>query len=157
MNLMGRRVVKKVYRNTYARGQRDIKEFKDRYFVKVELISLKVLEDRDLLGNESEIYFRVGQRPHYSTRVPNRGTMNLEKNEVFKPPEGLTLYSEFRHAPEGGVAQIPFYVFERDPAKNDDEIINHKLAVPLGSSDYLVINQNAIKVKLKLVGLRTRY
>ena len=48
---MGRRVVKKVYRDTYARGQRDTKEFKDRFFARIELISIKVLEDRDLLGN----------------------------------------------------------------------------------------------------------
>ena len=154
---MGRRVVKKVYKDTYARGQRDTKEFKDRYQVTVDLISLKVLEDRDLFGNESEIYFRVGQRPHYSTRVPNRGTLNLEKNEVYKPQNGMTLYSEFRTAPDGGVAQVPFHVFERDPGKNDDEVISHDLAVPLGSSDYLVVTQNSIKVKLKLTGLRTRY
>lgn len=154
---MGRRVVKKVYKDTYARGQRDIKEFKDRYQIVVELVSLKVLEDRDLLGNESELYFRVGKRPHYSARIPNRGTFNLEKNEVYRPQNGLTLYSEFRTAPEGGVAQVPFHVFERDPGKNDDEIINHELAVPLGSSDYLVVNQNSVKVKLKLTGLRTRY
>lgn len=154
---MGRRVVKKVYKNTYARGQTDSKEFKDRYQIIIELVSLKVLEDRDLLGNESEIYFRVGQRPNYSARIPNRGTMNLEKNEVYQPLDGLTLYTEFREAPEGGVVQVPFHVFERDPGKNDDIIIDNDLAVPLGSSDYKVITQNSVKVKLKLSGLKTRY
>lgn len=154
---MGRRVVKKVYKNTYARGQRDTKEFDDRYWVKVELVSLKVLEDRDLLGNESELYFRIGKRPHYSSRVPNKGTINLEKNEVYKPQEGLTLYTEFVDAPEGGVVNVPFHLFERDPVKNDDEIFEHDLAVPLGSSDYKVITQNSVKVKLKLSGLRSRY
>jgi hypothetical protein len=154
---MGRRVVKKVYRNTYARGQKDIKEFKDRYLVKIELISLKVLEDRDLLGNESEIYFRVGRRPNYSSRIPNRGTINVEKNEVFQPREGLTLYTEFKKAPEGGVVEVPFHIFERDPGKNDDEIVDHVLAVPLGSSDYKVLQVSKVKAKLKLSGLRTRY
>ncbi len=154
---MGRRVVKKVYRNTYARGQRDTKEFGDRYLVKVELISMKVLEDRDLLGNESELYFRVGKRPHYSSRIPNRGTIKMEKNETFKPPEGLTLYSEFREAPEGGIVEVPFHVFERDPGKNDDEIVDKKISIPLGSSDYEVLQINKVKVKLKLSGLRTRY
>ncbi len=154
---MGRRVVKKVYKDTYARGQRDSKEFKDRYQVIVELISLKVLEDRDLLGNESELYFRVGKRPNYSGRIPNRGTINLEKNEVYQPLNGLTLYTEFREAPEGGVVQVPFHVFERDPGKNDDIIIDNELAVPLGSSDYKVITQNSVKVKLKLSALKTRY
>ncbi len=154
---MGRRVVKKVYKDTYARGQRDTKEFKDRFQVKVELISIKVLEDRDLFGNESELYFRVGKRPNYSTRIPNRGTMNLEKNEIYQPLNGLTLYTEFRDAPKGGAVQVPFHVFERDPGKNDDIIIDHELSVPLGSSDYKVITQNSIKVKLKLSALRTRY
>ncbi len=154
---MGRRVVKKVYKNTYARGQRDTKEFKDRFLVRIELVSIKVLEDRDLLGNESEIYFRVGQRPHYSCRIPNKGSINLEKNEVFKPPDGMTLYSEFKNAPRGGAIQVPFHIFERDPGKNDDKIVDHDLSVPLGSSDYKVITQNSVKVKLKLSGLRTRY
>ncbi|OLS32188.1 MAG: hypothetical protein HeimAB125_11520 [Candidatus Heimdallarchaeota archaeon AB_125] len=154
---MGRRVVKKVYKNTYARGQRDTKEFEDTFLVRIELISIKVLEDRDLLGNESEFYFRVGLRPNYSGRIPNRGSINLEKNEVFQPPDGMTLYSEFRDAPRGGVVQVPFHVFERDPGKNDDKIVDHDLAVPLGSSDYKVITQNSVKVKLKLSGLKTRY
>ncbi|MHA1707712.1 MAG: hypothetical protein ACTSYV_01300 [Candidatus Heimdallarchaeaceae archaeon] len=154
---MGRRVVKKVYSNTYARGQRDSKEFKDRYLVKIELISMKVLEDKDLLGNESEFYFRVGKRPSYSNRIPNKGTINMEKNEVFKPPEGLTLYVEAINAPEGGVVEVPFHLFERDPGKNDDEIINHKISIPLGSSDFKVITQNSVKIKLKLTGLKTRH
>ncbi|MHA1201974.1 MAG: hypothetical protein ACTSQ4_05575 [Candidatus Heimdallarchaeaceae archaeon] len=154
---MGRRVVKKVYRNTYARGQRDDKEFDDRYIVKIELISIKVLEDRDLLGNESELYFRVGRRPAFSGRIPNRGTINMEKNELWKPPEGLTLYTEFIKMSQGGVINVPFHLFERDPGKNDDEIISIDLSVPLGSSDYQVITQNAVKIKLKLSGLKTRY
>ena len=154
---MGRRVVKKVYRDTYARGQRDTKEFEDRFMVKIELISLKVLEDRDLLGNESELYFRVGRRPAFSGRIPNRGTINMEKNEMFQPPEGITLYSEFIKMPQGGIVEVPFHIFERDPGKNDDEIVNVDLAVPLGSSDYKVITQNSVKTKLKLSGLRTRY
>jgi len=154
---MGRRVVKKVYKDTYARGQRDTKEFEDRYQIKIELVSLKVLEDRDLLGNESELYFRVGKRPNYSGRIPNRGTINLEKNEIYQPPDGITLYTEFRDAPKGGVVQVPFHLFERDPAKNDDILIDHELAVPLGSSDYKVINQNSVKVKLKLSALQSRY
>lgn len=154
---MGRRVVKKVYKDTYARGQRDEKEFKDRYQVKIDLISIKVLEDRDLLGNVSELYFRVGRRPSYSSRIPNRGTMNLEKNEIYQPLDGLTIYTEFRDAPKGGVVQVPFHVFERDPAKNDDIIVDQELAIPLGSSDYEVITQNSVKIKLKLSALITRY
>jgi len=106
---------------------------------------------------ESELYFRIGQRPHYSSRIPNRGTINLEKNEVYKPQEGLTLYTEFVDAPDGGVVNVPFHLFERDPGKNDDEIIDHELAVPLGSSDYKVITQSSVKVKLKISGLRSRY
>ena len=154
---MGRRVVKKVYRDTYARGAIDTKEFQDRFFVKIELISVKVLEDRDLLGNESELYFRVGRRPAFSGRIPNRGTINMEKNEMFKPPEGLSLYSEFVEMKQGGVIEVPFHVFERDPGKNDDEIVNIDLSIPLGSSDYKIITQNSVKIKIKLSGLRTRF
>ncbi|MBA7511934.1 hypothetical protein ES705_03933 [subsurface metagenome] len=156
-NLMGRRVVKKVYRDTYAAGQRDTKEFGDRYMVRIELISLKVLEDRDLFGNESELYFRVGRRPRSSHRVPQKGTINIEKNEVFKPQEGLSLYTEFKKAPKGGLIEVPFHLFERDPGKNDDCIIDHELSIPLGSSDYKIITQNSVKIKLKLSGIRTRY
>ncbi|MBY8999500.1 MAG: hypothetical protein KGD64_01160 [Candidatus Heimdallarchaeota archaeon] len=154
---MGRRVVKKVYRDTYARGQTDSKEFDDRFIVKLELISMKILEDRDLLGNESELYFRVGRRPAFSGRIPNRGTINMEKNEIFKPLEGLTLYTEFVTMPQGGIISVPFHLFERDPVKNDDEIINIELSIPLGSSDYKIITQNSIKLKLKLSGLKSRH
>ena len=81
----------------------------------------------------------------------------MEKNELWKPPEGLTLYTEFVTMSHGGVIGVPFHLFERDPGKNDDEIINIELSVPLGSSDYQVITQNSVKIKLKLSGLKTRY
>ncbi|MHA1302379.1 MAG: hypothetical protein ACTSQE_02695 [Candidatus Heimdallarchaeaceae archaeon] len=154
---MGRKVIKKTYKDTYARGQKDKSEFKGRYFITIELVSLKVLEDRDLFGNESELYFKVGHIPNHRHRVPQKGTINLEKNEVFKPAEGLTLYTEFKHSPEGGTVTIPFDLYERDPIKDDDHIINTKISIPLGSSDYLVLTEKSVKIKLKISALETRY
>ena len=55
------------------------------------------------------------------------------------------------------MVEVPFHVFKRDPGKNDDEIVDKKLSIPLGSSDYEVLQVNKVKVKLKLSGLRTRY
>jgi len=155
---MGRKVVKKVYKDTYARGQRDKKEFQDRYQILIELVSVKVLEDRDLFGNESELYFKVGSRvPDHRQRTPNKGTINIEKNETFTPTEGLTLYCEFRDAPDRGVAEIPFDLYERDPGKDDDHIIDTKISIPLGTSDYRVLTEKSVKVKIKISGLETRY
>jgi len=154
---MGRRVVKRVYHSTYARGQRDKEEFGDRYMIKIELISIKVLEDRDLLGNESELYFRVGKYPSYRHRVPQKGTINLEKNEVFKPSEPITLYLEFVESKSGGIVEVPFDVYERDPLKKDDHLINHKLSIPLNSSNFQVITQKGLKIKIKLSALQTRF
>ena len=154
---MGRRVVKKVYHNTYARGERDRSEFGDRYMVKIELVSIKVLEDKDILGNESELYFRVGKYPAYRHRIPQKGTINLEKNEVFKPTEPITLYLEFTKSKSGGVIEVPFDVYERDPLKKDDHLINHDVSIPLNSSDYQVITEKGIKIKIKTSALQTRY
>ncbi len=154
---MGRRTIKKTYKNTYARGQKDKSEFKGRYFIQIELVSIKVLEDKDLFGNESELYFKVGRIPNSRHRVPQKGTINLEKNEVFKPTEGLTLYTEFKHAPDGGIVEIPFDLFERDPIKGDDHIINTKISIPLGTSDYQILTEKSVKIKIKLSALETRY
>ncbi|MHA1686571.1 MAG: hypothetical protein ACTSYD_09230 [Candidatus Heimdallarchaeaceae archaeon] len=154
---MGRRVIKKTYKSTYARGQRDTSEFGDRYFVKIELVSIKVLEDKDLVGNESEFYFRVGKYPNYRHRVPQRGTINIEKNETFQITEPLTLYSEFSAHDSGGVIEIPFDMYERDPLKKDDHIINTRITIPLGSSNYQVITEKNVKIKIKISALKTRY
>ncbi|RLG15079.1 hypothetical protein DRN69_03590, partial [Candidatus Pacearchaeota archaeon] len=68
---MGRKTIKKTYKDTYARGQVDKSEFQGRYFIKIELVSLKVLEDKDMLGNESEFYFKVGKWLH-KHRIPQK-------------------------------------------------------------------------------------
>ncbi|UJG42950.1 MAG: hypothetical protein K9W46_11300 [Candidatus Heimdallarchaeum endolithica] len=153
---MGRKTIKRTYKDTYARGQVDKSEFQGRYFIKIELVSLKVLEDKDMLGNESEFYFKVGKRLH-KHRIPQKGTINLEKNEVFQPTDGLTLYTQFIHKPERGTIMVPFHLRERDPLKVDDHIIRTKLSIPLGSSDYIVLVEKSVKIKLKISALETRY
>lgn len=154
---MGRRIIKKTYKSTYAPGQRDTTEFGDRYFVRIELVSIKVLEDKDTIGNESEFYFRVGKYPNYRHRVPQRGTINIEKNETFSTTEPITLYTEFRSFESGGVVEVPFDMYERDPLKKDDHIINTKIMIPLGSSDYQIITEKDVKIKIKISALKTRY
>ena len=52
---------------------------------------------------------------------------------------------------------VPFHLRERDPLKVDDHIIRTKLSIPLGSSDYIVLVEKSVKIKLKISALETRY
>ncbi len=153
---MGRRVIKKTYKDTYAAGQRDRIE-EDRYLLRIDLVSIKAIEESDLIGRDSEFYFEIGPRL-YRQRTPTRGTIHLQLNEVFKPNPSLTLYTQAIESKDPKTIEIPFVMRERDPAKKDDTIIKTKVSVPLGSNrEYLVFKEKGAKVKIAISAPRTRY
>ena len=149
---MARKRVVKTYSDTRAKGERKAIEG-DRYFVRVELVSAKVTESSDsFLSRKSQIYFKCDRK-----RVPNRGFIEIEINEVFKPTGKLTLYSYFKHKKGGGTDTIRFKAFDHDALK-DDELIDEKISVVLGQSrDYLMLDKNGLRVKIEVSAKKTRF
>ena len=153
---MGRRVVKKVYKDTSAPGERDKIEG-NRFFVRIDLVSIKAAEKADMVGREYEYYFEVGPRLHRQ-RTPTKGTIHVERNEVFKANPYMTLYSEFIEDDSMKTLEIPFKVRERDPLKRDDFIVDTKLSVQLGASkDFMVFKEGGAKIKIAVSAIRTRF
>lgn len=152
---MGRKRIVKTYRDTRAKGDRSAIEG-HRYFVRVNLVSIKVEKEADSIGASSEIYIEMGGRI-VKNRTPNGGTWHIERNEVFKPTGGLTLYSEMKEKKKGGTVQVNLKVFDQDFGK-DDKLIDTKLTIQLGQSkDYLSFTENGIKVKVSIAGNKSRF
>lgn len=155
---MGRKRVVKTYKDTSASGDRTPIEG-NRYFVLVELVSIKAEEEADSMGRTSEFYIKCGGRGalNIANRTPNEGTINLDLNEVFIPNERLTLYSQFIDKKGGGVVEIPFSVHDQDVGK-DDTLIDTRLSVTLGQNrDYLSFLEKGAKVKIAVSANQTRY
>ncbi|MHA2252568.1 MAG: hypothetical protein ACXAD7_19545 [Candidatus Kariarchaeaceae archaeon] len=152
---MGRKRIVKTYKDTKAKGDRTAIEG-HRYFVRIDLVSLKVEKEADGLGASSEIYIQCGGRV-VKNRTPNFGSWHIERNEVFKPTGGITLYSEMKEKKKGGTLEIPFKVFDQDALK-DDKLVDTKLSIQLGQSkDYLSFTEQGIKVKVSVAANKTRF
>lgn len=149
---MARKRVVRTYSDTRARGERKAIEG-DRYFVRVELVSAKVTKSSDgFLSRKSQIYFKTDRK-----RVPNKGTIDIEINEVFKPTGKLTLYTHFKKKKGGGSDSMRFKIFDHDLI-GDDELIDEKISVVLGQSrEYLVFDKNGIRVKIEVSAKKTRF
>ncbi len=153
---MSKRRVVKTYSNTRAKGEKYTIEG-NRFFVKVELVSIKVIEEADKIGRTSEIYLECGKSRMKANRIPTFGEIHLDRNEVFKPRGGITLYTAFIEKEGGGTVEIPFKVREQDIGK-DDTLVNTTLSVNLGQSlEYLAFEENGLKVKISVSANKTKY
>ena len=151
---MGRKVVKRTYKDTRAKGEKRYIEG-NRYMVRIDLVSIKPVEKQDL-GLTAEFYFKVGTMRH-RVRTPAKGTINLKLNEVFKPQDPITLYLMMIEKKGGGVIEIPFHMYERDVGR-DDEIVETKLSVNLGQSgEYEFFEERGVRVKIKISANRTNW
>ncbi len=153
---MSKRRIVKTYSNTRAKGERyDVEG--NRYFVKVELVSIKMLEEADAIGRTSEIYLECGKSRMRSNRFPAKGEIHLERNEVFKPRGRITLYTEIVESDKGGSVEIPFKVKEQDLGK-DETLVDTTLSVTLGQTqEYVAFEEGGVKVKLSIAGNKTRF
>ncbi len=152
---MGRKRVVKTYTDTSAKGDRTPIEGW-RYFVHISLVSIKVEEETDHIGRTSEIYIEMGSRLR-SKRTPDHGEIEIDRNEVFKPSDGLSLYSEFIEKKDGGSIEVPFRVYDKDLGK-DDKLIDVKLTIKLGQGkEYESFGGNGVKAKLAISANRTRF
>lgn len=156
LELMGTKRVVKTYRDTRASGDKTAIKG-NRYLIWVELVSLKIEEEADSMGRTSELYLQCGKQGITRARTPNKGAIHLDRNEVFKPRDGITLYSEFIDKKGGGTIELPFRVYDQDLGK-DDKLVDTKLSVTLGQTgDYLSFSEKGVKVKIKISANRTRY
>ena len=150
---MARKRIVKTYKDTSAKGDRTQIEG-NRFFVRIDLVSIKVEKEADALGASSEIYMKCGSR---FNRTPDHGTFHIERNEVFKPTGGLTVYSEMKEKKGGATLEIPLQIFDQDLGK-DDKLVDTKLAIQLGQTkDYLSFSENGVKVKVSIAGNRSRF
>ena len=150
---MGRKRIVKTYKDTRAKGDKTKIEG-HRYFVRVELVSIKMEKEADAVGAVSEIYI---QCPGRFSRTPNEGTFDIERNEVFKPTGGLTVYSRMREKKGGETIEIPFKVFDQDMGK-DDKLVDTKLSIQLGQGkEYISFSENGVKVKISVAANHSRF
>ncbi len=153
---MGRKRIVKTYKDTRAKGESYAIEG-NRYMVKVELVSIKMEEEADTIGRISEIYLECGKDKMQANRIPNKGEIKLERNEVFKPRGGITLFTAFVESNDGGSYEIPFKVKEKDFTK-DETLVETTLSVTLGQTqEYLAFDENGVKVKISVAGNKTRF
>lgn len=150
---MARKRIVKTYRDTKAKGDRTLIEG-HRYFVKINLVSIKMEKEADAIGASSEIYIHC---PGRFSRSPNEGTFHIERNEVFKPTGGLTLYSEMKEKKGGASLEISFKLFDQDFGK-DDKLVDTTLAITLGQTkQYLSFSENGVKVKISVAANHSRF
>ena len=153
---MGVKRTVRTYRDTRAKGDRTTIEG-HRYFILVELVSVKVEEESDLFGRSNEVYIECGKSKMRAVRTPSKGEIVVEANEVFKPTGGLTLYSEFREEKDGKTIELPFKVYDRDIG-DDDKLIDTKISISLGQSrEYLSFSENGMRVKIGVSAKKTRF
>jgi len=150
---MARKRVVKTYRDTKAKGDRTRIDG-HRYFVRIELVSIKIEKEADAIGATSEIYI---QCPGRFNRTPNEGTFHIERNEVFKPTGGITLYTEMKEKKGGATLEIGFKLFDQDFGK-DDKLVDTNLSITLGQSkDYISFTENGVKVKISVAANHSRF
>jgi len=155
---MGRKRTVRTYKDTSAKGDRTAIEG-NRFFIKVELVSLKCEKKADAIGLTSELYFKVGGKGLFKLdhRTPVNGTIHLDMNEVFKPTDGLTLFCDFVESEKGGTYEIPFKIYDQDVGK-DDKLLSTELSVSSGQgTEFVAFQEKGIKVKVGISANRTRY
>ncbi len=151
---LGRRVYT-TKKRTYAPGERESISG-NRYWVHVDLVSIVLMEKSVLEGKTSEIYFEVS-RGRRKIRVPQKGAIHLEENEMFSPKdESFSLWNEFIETKEGNVL-VTIRVKEENVGL-DETLIHQKISIPLGSGgDYVMLKSDKVKCKIKVAAPRTRF
>ncbi|MBD3185182.1 hypothetical protein GF325_00025 [Candidatus Bathyarchaeota archaeon] len=147
---------------THAKGEGFSKELerKGRYFVTIGLVSLGTIKDYDLGHRGSEFYFKVGTIPHVN-RVPQRGTIRLQKNQTFTTRQDMSLWNEFIQLKTGDEKDFSIKVglYERDPNR-DDVIAKDNIVIKLGApTEYIILQSDDgnTKAKLKVSATKTSY
>ena len=153
-------------KKTYAKGQSfkqdQVGEEKERYFVSIELMSLKTTKDYDLFGWRGEFYIKVSGDKVFKARWPNKGEIKLQRNQEFTSKADMSLWSQFItvRADESIILPVKVILREKDPLQKDQTIAKQVFEIRLPQKTEYVILQDEdenTKAKLRIQATRTRY
>ena len=135
---------------------------KERFFVSIELVSLKTLKDYDLLGVVGEFYFKIDGGKLFKSRFPDKGEIKLQKNQSFTSKADLSLWSQFITVRTGkkSTVEIEVILREMDHLKKDTTIASKKFEIKLPSKTaYIILDDEDenTKAKLRIQASKTRY
>ncbi|MHA1729671.1 MAG: hypothetical protein ACTSWY_13220 [Promethearchaeota archaeon] len=153
---------KKTHAKDQSFEQDNVGKEKERYFVSIELVSLKTLKDYDMFGRVGEFYFKIDGGKLFKARFPNKGVIKLQKNQGFTSKAEMSLWNEFITVRTGekAIAKIEVILRELDHLKKDSTIAKEEYEIKLPSTTQYVILQDKdenTKVKLRIQASRTRY
>jgi hypothetical protein len=153
---------KKTYAKDQTFEQDQVGEEKERYFISIDLMSLKTLKDYDILGWRGEFYFKVDGPKVFKARWPNKGTVKLQRNQEFTSRADMSLWSQFKtvRVDKPALENIKVILRERDHLKKDYTVAELDLEVKLPSKTQYVILQDdkeKTKAKLRIQASRSRY
>jgi len=153
---------KKTYAKDQTFEQDQVGEEKERYFISIDLMSLKTLKDYDLLGWRGEFYFKVDGPKVFKARWPNKGTVKLQRNQEFTSRADMSLWSQFKtvRVDKPAIENIKIILRERDHLKKDYTVAELDLEIKLPSKTQYVILQDdkeKTKAKLRIQASRSRY
>ena len=162
-------IARRIYvkgKKTHAKGetfkQDNVGEEKERFLISLDLISLKTRKDYDSFGRVGEFYFKIDGPKTFKARFPNKGTIKLQKNQVFSSKADLSLWSQFKTVRVGkeSVEHIKVIIREMDHMKKDETIAEQDLEINLPQKTQYIIVQDAdenTKAKIRVQASRTRY
>ena len=153
---------KKTYAKDQTFEQDQVGEEKERYFISIDLMSLKTLKDYDILGWRGEFYFKVDGPKVFKARWPNKGTVKLQRNQEFTSRADMSIWSQFKtvRVDKPAVENIKVILREMDHLKKDHTVAELDLQINLPSKTQYVIIQDDkenTKAKLRIQASRTRY
>ncbi len=154
---------KKTYAKDQSFEQDQVGEEKERYFISIELMSLKTMKDYDILGWRGEFYFKVDSEDKvFKARWPNKGEIKLQRNQEFTSKADMSIWSQFItvRADESIILPIKVILREKDPLQKDSNIAKQEFEIRLPQKTEYVILQDEkenTKAKLRIQATRTRY
>jgi hypothetical protein len=155
---------KKTHAKDESFDQDNVGEEKERFFVSIELVSLKTLKDYDIFGWVGEFYFKSDGEKNIpvKSRFPDAGVIKLAKNQNFTSRADMTLWSQFETIRVGEEKTVPVTIElrEKDHLKKDTVIAKETFEVELPHKTKYVILQDEdedTKAKLRIQSTRTRY
>lgn len=162
-------IARRIYvkgKKTHAKGetfkQDNVGEEKERFLISLDLMSLKTRKDYDSFGRVGEFYFKIDGPKTFKARFPNKGTIKLQKNQVFSSKADLSLWSQFKTVRVGkeSIEHIKVIIREMDHMKKDETIAEQDLEIKLPQKTQYIIVQDAdenTKAKIRIQATRTRY
>ena len=114
------------------------------------------------MGRVGEFYFKIDGPKTFKARFPNKGTIKLQKNQVFSSKADLSLWSQLKTVRVGkeSTEHIKVIIREMDHMKKDETVAEQDIEIDLPQKTQYIIVQDAkenTKAKIRVQATRTRY